>query len=149
MKKHAHGLIKKKKQKKNDFDPHFFLLFPFLFSSFPPSLFSPFSAHLLHPAIWDRLKRYRFDSTSKIEVENDFFEKIFLTFFPTLQASNWLLINADFFIFPALISAYVPSLWYQNMRHICSLVGMRVDQKVLFVNYALVRSGRRKDMVRS
>ena len=102
MKKHAHGQ-KKKKKKKTDFDRHFFLLFPFLFSSFPPSLFPPFSAHLLHPAIWDRLKRYRFDSTSKIEVENDFFEKIFLTFFPTLQASNWLLINADFFIFPALI----------------------------------------------
>ena len=79
MKKHAHRLIKKKKNnKKNDFDPHFFPLL--------------FSRTFMHPAIWDT-----FDSTSKIEVENDFFEKIFLTFFPTLQASNWLLINADFF----------------------------------------------------
>ena len=42
-------------------------------------------------------------------------------------------------------SAYVPTLWYQNIRHICSLVGMRVDQKVLFVNYAIVRSERRKE----
>ena len=40
-------------------------------------------------------------------------------------------------------SAYIPTLWYQTIRHICSL---RVDQKVLFVNYALVRSGRRKDI---
>ena len=38
----------------------------------------------------------------------------------------------------------MPTLWFQDIRHICSLVGMRVDQKVLFVNYALVRSGRRK-----
>ena len=43
-------------------------------------------------------------------------------------------------------SAYVPTLWYQITKHICSLVGMRVNQKVLFVNYALVRSGRRKDI---
>ena len=24
--------------------------------------------------------------------------------------------------------AYIPTLWYQNISHICSLVGMRVDQ---------------------
>ena len=49
----------------------------------------------------DRLKRYRFDSTSKIEVENGFFKKIFFYFCPILEASNWLLINADFVIFLA------------------------------------------------
>ena len=36
-------------------------------------LYLLFVTHLVHQAIWDSLKRYRFDSDSKVGVENDFF----------------------------------------------------------------------------
>ena len=39
-----------------------------------------------------------------------------------------------------------PNTGYLRTRLTCSLVGMRVVQKVIFVNYALVRYGLRKDM---
>ena len=78
-------------------------------------------------------------------VENGFLRRFIFTFCPISEAFKWLLINADFFMFLAN-SQYVPTLWYQNIKHICSLVGMRVDQKYFFDNYALVRSGRRKDI---
>ena len=44
--------------------------------------------------------------------------------------------------FKMLTALYHHDHGYQNIRHICSLAGMRVDQKVFFINYALVRSGR-------
>ena len=54
----------------------------------------------------------RFDSTSKLEVENGFLKKIlFFTFCPTLEALNWLLMRAD-----SMYRSYVTSIWHQMMR---------------------------------
>ena len=41
----------------------------------------------------------------------------------------------------------VPTLWYQNIRKVYSVVGVRVVQKAFFVNYALVRCGCRKNIL--
>ena len=79
-------------------------------------------------------------------VENVFLRRFFLLFVQLCKLLTGFLYMLTSSYSRYEWSAYVPTLWYQNMRHICSLVGMRVDRKVLFVNYALVRSGPRKDM---
>ena len=74
------------------------------------------------------LKRYRFDSDSKVGVEKGFLRRIFHTYSPTgsfLLAS--LNATCSYFRCLACIARQegVPTLWYQNIRHACSMVGMR------------------------
>ena len=82
---------KKHTHKNDDFVPHFSSFFLFSSLSFPFP-FSPFQRASFAPSHLEQAQTILFDSTSKLEVKNDFFSKIFFELCPILEASNLLLI---------------------------------------------------------
>ena len=112
------------------FDLRLFLLFVYL-----PPLFSSFSSlpRILSPSYLG-FSSFGLDYAA---LPRGPFEGEHCTLFRTLEASSGLpVIVCQLIFIPFIFSVYGLTIWYQNIRHYCILVGMRVVQKVFGVNYA-------------